>query len=86
MPEISRFLGMIISMYFNDHAPPHFHVRYGSHKAIISIDDLRLLEGALPPRVLGLAVEWATIHRQELVEDWNLARERQSLRPIAPLE
>lgn len=86
MPEISRFLGMIIAMYHNDHAPPHFHVRYGNHKASISIESLAILDGSLPPRALGLVMEWAAQHRQELCEDWELARARQQLKPISPLE
>ena len=55
MPEISRFLGIIIAMYYNDHAPPHFHVKYGDIEAVIAIDTGEVVEGRLPPRVLGLA-------------------------------
>ncbi len=86
MPEISRFFGIIISMYFNDHPPPHFHARYGSHKALISIESLTILRGSLPPRVLGLVVEWASGHRDALMGDWQLARRQQPLDPIEPLE
>jgi hypothetical protein len=86
MPEISRFLGMIIAMYYTDHAPPHFHVRYGDRKASLTVDDARLLEGSLPPRALALVKEWATIHRDELRADWELARACRTLNPIAPLE
>ena len=86
MPEISRFLGMIIAMYYQDHNPPHFHVRYNEYKAAISIKDLALLDGKLPPKVFGLAVEWATKHQSELMEDWELARNLQTLKTIAPLE
>lgn len=57
MPEISRFLGMIVAMYYNDHPPPHFHVRYGEHQAIMGIEDAQVLGGALPPQVLGLVTE-----------------------------
>ncbi len=85
MPEISRFFGIIIAMYYNDHAPPHFHVRYGSERAIVAIESLALLEGKLSPRALGLVMEWASIHQDELEEDWNLAREQAPLRPIEPL-
>ncbi len=86
MPEISRFLGMIIAMYYQDHSPPHFHVRYNQYKATISISDLALLSGKLPPKVLGLAIEWASQHQQELTEDWLLAEQLQALKPISPLE
>ena len=86
MPEISRFLGMIIAMYYSDHAPPHFHVRYGSRKASLSIDDGDVLDGSLPPRALSLVREWACRHRDELRADWDLAGARKTLNPIAPLE
>jgi hypothetical protein len=86
MPEISRFLGMIVAMYYNDHGPPHFHVRYGRHQATIAIDPIALLEGRLPPRALGLAIEWATLHRSELLVDWEKARRLEPLDPIDPLE
>ena len=69
MPVISRFLGIIIAMFYQDHNPPHFHVRYNEHKAAVSIKDLALLEGKLPPNVLGLVIEWASSHQQELLED-----------------
>ena len=58
MPELSRFFGIIIAMYYNDHSPPHFHARYGSHKVSIAIGSLAILEGALPPRAFGLVMEW----------------------------
>jgi hypothetical protein len=86
MPEISRFFGIIIAMFYNDHPPPHFHVRYGSMRAVIAIDDLALLEGDLSPRVLGLVVEWAAMHRQELLDNWNRARAQSPLSPVKPLE
>lgn len=85
MPEISRFFGIIIAMFYDDHAPPHFHVRYGSERAIVAIESLTLLEGKLSPRVLGLVMEWASTHQLELSEDWNLAREHATLKPIEPL-
>ena len=71
MPELSRFLGIIVYMYFNDHNPPHFHVEYGEYEASITINSFALLEGDLPSRVLGYVIEWASIHKQELLEDWN---------------
>jgi hypothetical protein len=63
MPELSRFFGIIITMFYDDHAPRHFHVRYGEHKAIMTIDSLLLLDGHLPPRALGLVVEWVRFIR-----------------------
>ena len=86
MPEISRFFGIIITMYFNEHNPPHFHVRYNEHKAEIGIETLSLLAGKLPPRVMGLVMEWASIHQEELMADWELARLQVTLNNIAPLE
>lgn len=86
MPEISRFFGIIIAMFFDDHNPPHFHVRYGEHKAAIKIDDFAVLEGHLPPRALGLVMEWAEIHKTELFADWQLAKENKQPAPIAPLQ
>ncbi len=86
MPEISRFLGMIIRMYYDDHAPPHFHVRYGEHEAVISILDLACLTGRLPPKAMGLVIEWASAHRAELEEDWALACQDLPLKAILPLE
>ena len=71
---------------YNDHPPPHFQVRYGEQRAIVAIESPTLLEGELSPRALGLIMEWAAAHRQELVEDWTLARQQQPLRRIAPLE
>ncbi|MBN1266345.1 MAG: DUF4160 domain-containing protein [Anaerolineales bacterium] len=86
MPEVSRFFGIIIALFYNDHQPPHFHVRYGEQKAIVTIDSLMLLRGKLSPRVLGLVVEWASLHQEELRENWNLAREQKPLKKIDPLE
>ncbi len=86
MPEISRFLGMVIAMLYRDHAPPHFHVNYGGHEASISIDPPGLLSGKLLPRVLALVIEWAAIHQNELLDDWARARAMQPLLPVAPLE
>jgi hypothetical protein len=86
LPEISRFFGIVVLMYYNDHPPPHFHVRYGEQRAIIGIDSLILLEGRLSPRVLGLVVEWASMHQEELAADWEHARKQEPLSPIIPLE
>jgi hypothetical protein len=86
VPEISRFYGIVIAMFHNDHDPPHFHARYGEHKALVSIAEASLMRGDLPPRALGLVREWARLHREELQQDWVLARENLPLRPIEPLE
>ena len=86
MPELSRFFGIIVAMFYNDHPPPHFHVRYGRQKAIVSIETLAVIEGSLSPRVQGLVAEWASLHRDELRQDWQHAERHEPLKPIAPLE
>ena len=86
MPTISIFFGVAIRMYFREHGPPHFHAIYGGEDATIEIDTLRVMEGRLNRRALNLALEWARIHRAELMENWNLAREHHSLKAISPLE
>ncbi len=86
MPEVSRFFGIIVAMYYNDHAPPHFHVRYGKQKAIVDIETLSVLEGKLKPRALGLIIEWAAQHQAELQQNWELARQQVPLNKIEPLE
>ncbi|MEO5341261.1 MAG: DUF4160 domain-containing protein [Magnetococcus sp. MYC-9] len=85
MPEVSRFLGIFIFMYFNDHDPPHFHVQYNEFRAVIDIDTLALSDGKLPGRVLGLVVEWAELHREELLSNWCSLRVDGSFRKIEPL-
>jgi hypothetical protein len=85
MPELSRFLGLVIAMYFNDHNPPHFHALYNEYDAEIEIDNLSVLQGKLPARILGLASEWAELHKNELVEDWNLIQTTGKYNKIQPL-
>lgn len=85
MPEISRFLGIVIAMYFKEHAPPHFHAKYAGRRAAFSISDLKIIEGSLPKRVVSLVLEWAFEHREELLEDWNRAQKHEELNKIKPL-
>jgi hypothetical protein len=86
VPELSRFFGIVIAMHYNDHVPPHFHARYGSDHATICIREMTVLEGHLPPRVLGLVVEWTAQHGDELLADWVRAARQLPMVPIAPLE
>ena len=86
MPEISRFFGISIKMFFGDHLPPHFHAEYGEFKVQIDIRALVIIEGELPPRALGMVVEWASQHQNELLELWDLASKNQSLHRIEPLK
>jgi hypothetical protein len=86
VPEISRFFGIVVRMFFNDHEPPHFHVSYGEFEALIDVNTLAVYRGELPRRALALTLEWAALHRDELLQDWQLAKAGQLPRPIAPLE
>jgi len=86
MPEISRFFGIVIKMFFDDHDPPHFHAEYGCETALIDIQHLYAFAGRLPPRAMGLVVRVGTLHRQELYANWERARTHQKLQKIAPLE
>jgi hypothetical protein len=85
VPELSRFLGIVITMFYNDHGPPHFHAVYGSNAVTISIRDGGV-NGEFPRRALRLVQEWCQLHEDELLENWELARQRKPLKLIAPLE
>jgi len=87
MPTVSRFYGVSILMYFkNEHNPPHFHVKYNEHVASINIEDLRMTEGKLPARVKNMVLEWADMHRDELMHNWNKLQSIGEFDPIEPLE
>ncbi|OGK09612.1 MAG: transcriptional regulator [Candidatus Riflebacteria bacterium GWC2_50_8] len=86
MPELARFFGIIIVMYYDDHDPPHFHAKYGDMRACFSIAELRIIEGELPKRVTAMVLEWAFEHRKELLENWEFAKNRVALKKITPLE
>ena len=86
MPEISRFLGIVVQMFWRDHQPPHFHALYGEAEAVIEIQSLLLIHCALPRRALALTLEWAALHREALMEDWHLCATKQPPKKIAPLE
>jgi hypothetical protein len=85
MLEISRFYGIIIQMFFNDHNPPHFHVVYGEFKAVINIDD-EIVEGFMPKRALKLVFEWMDLHKKELIDNWQLAQNGELPKKIEPLK
>jgi hypothetical protein len=85
MPEISRFFGIIITMYWNDHNPPHFHAQYGEYEALINLNGV-VMDGKVPSRVLSLVLEWLALHREELLENWMRCKERKPLLKIEPLE
>ena len=88
MPEISRFYGIIIYMFYEDHAPPHFHVKYNENEAVISLEDFAVTQGKLPAKAIGLVMEWATMHHDELNENWKTLSEidNKSFKKIEPLK
>ena len=87
MPEISRFYGINIAMYYNEHnPPPHFHAKYGEFTAEIDLRTLQVFNGELPKRAKTLVLEWADEHRDELQLDWELACLNQELKDIEPLQ
>lgn len=85
MPTISAFYGILIKMFFNDHSPAHFHAEYAEFKATINIETLEMLEGNLPRRALELVLDWAELHKEELLEDWNLCQTKHQPNKIEPL-
>ena len=85
MPEISRFYGIIIRMYFNDHGPPHFHAFYAEHQVVVGIDSASAISGSIPPRAMGLVTEWTMIHQDELRDLWSQAVDMQPIGKIEPL-
>lgn len=86
MPEISRFFGIIIRMYFDDHPPPHFHAIYGKHEVEVGINPIGVLQGGLPRRAQSMVIEWAALHQQELMQNWNRLHNDQPAEKIKPLE
>ena len=86
MPEVSRFFGIAIRVYYNDHEPAHFHAVYGDDEALVEIDTLALYRGYLPRRALALVLEWAALHREDLRDAWRAARAGAPVRSIEPLE
>ena len=86
MPTISIFYGILIKMYWDEHAPPHFHAEYGGAEAVINIQTLEITKGKLPRGAAMLVKEWAMQHRDELMEDWKLCEQLQTPNKIAPLE
>ncbi len=86
MPCVSEFFDIVIYMYYNDHAPPHFHAEYGGDEALFEISSLEILRGTLPRRARALVVEWASLQRAALQRNWELARDGRPLRKVEPLE
>ena len=85
MPELCRFLGIVIYMYYKDHAPPHFHAEYAEFEITVEIES-GAVTGKFPRRAQNLVVEWYSLHKAELLADWSLAQSKQPLKSIDPLE
>jgi hypothetical protein len=85
MPEISRFYGITVKMYYGDHAPPHFHAEYGEDELVVQIDPVAELAGYLPRRATGMVLDWAIIHQAELLNAWQMAQTNQPPSKIDPL-
>jgi len=85
VPEISRFFGIVIRMYFDDHNPPHFHSFYGDREARIGIDPIAFLSGALPARAASMVLEWAALHQRELMQNWRRLHNDEPAERIEPL-
>ena len=85
MPEISRFYGIVITMFFSEHNPPHFHVRYMEHRALIDIAN-GTITGSLPRRALKLVYDWLDLHQEELMENWYRMQRGEDFIKIEPLD
>jgi hypothetical protein len=85
MPELSRFLGIVVYMLYDDHAPPHFHAEYGEYRVTVEIDT-GVVEGKFPRRALHGLLDWYVIYKEQLIENWQLAERHAQLRRIPPLE
>ena len=86
MPELSRFFGIVIGIFYREHGRPHFHAVYGESEAVVDIESGELISGKLPKRALAFVAEWHADHKVELRENWELARQHRTLKKIAPLE
>jgi hypothetical protein len=86
MPELSRFYGIVIKMFYNDHAPPHFHAEHGGRQVVVAVETLAVVAGGLSPRATGLVMEWATLHQDDLRRAWQQAENFNPLDRIDPLD
>jgi len=86
MPVVSKFYGIMIKMFYEEHNPPHFHVEYAEHNAVVNIAELKITRGKLPRRAANLVLDWAELHQQELLADWELCQNDLAPKPIKPLE
>ena len=86
MPEVSRFFGIVIRMYFDDHNPPHFHAIYSGAECEVGIEPIAIIAGTFPNRAASLVVEWAALHQRELMENWHRLHNAEPVQKINPLE
>jgi hypothetical protein len=86
VPRISEFYGIVVAMFYADHEPPHIHIMYSEHRAVVGIDPVELLRGSLPRRAQSMVFEWVAMHQRELGENWRRARQHDALQKIAPLD
>jgi len=86
MPELSRFFGIVVGMYYREHPPPHFHAKYAGQKGVFDIETLQMIDGKLPNRVRGLVIEWASAHQAELRKNWEASQTGKHPIKIKPLE
>lgn len=85
MPTISMFRGIKVYINYNDHMPPHFHAQYGGDEVIVDIRTIEVLDGEIPNKQLKMLLGWAAFHQEELMENWELARQQQELFSIEPM-
>ncbi len=86
MPTVSAFYGIVIRMFYDEHGPPHFHISYQGHQAVIDIRTLEVRMGRLPRRALNLALDWAELHQDALLANWRMIEEGRPLNQIRPVE
>lgn len=86
MPTISMFYGILIKMFFDDHAPPHFHAEYAEYELVVTISPIKIIRGEAPKRVKSMVLEWTALHQEELLADWNLCKNECTPVRIEPLE
>lgn len=85
MPEISRFFGIVIRMFFDDHPPAHLHAQYGACSGLVALQPIAVIESDLPARALSMVLEWTAVHQQELLENWERLRTSRSPVKVPPL-
>jgi len=86
MPIISNFYGIVIYMFFREHNPPHFHAKYQDYEVQIAIENLQILKGTLPPKAIGLVMEWAMLHQTELIDNWQRMNRGEQWNKIEPIK